>query len=291
MAASERCLLNLMKLQTYQSRWACPGSVAAAQARGFDGIEAQAPADSAERREWHKSIVDAGLDYIAEICTMGNYIPPPHASPQAHLDSFRMQVEAALECSPRFITTLAGSDAWELGEAVDFLGRLLAVGRELGVLVSVETHRSRCTFSPWATRLLLQQLPELRLTCDFSHWCCVCERLVLDEEPELLALCASRAHHIHARVGYDQGPQVPHPAAPEYAGVLIAHERWWRAIWHAQQAAGFTLTTMTPEFGPDGYLHTTPFTARPVADLIEINVWMARRQRRHFDDHFVPQAA
>lgn len=38
---------------------------------------------------------------------------------------------------------------------------------------------------------------------------------------------------------------------------------------------------MTPEFGPDGYLHTLPFTNAPVADLWEINTWMGREERRH----------
>ena len=40
--------------------------------------------------------------------------------------------------------------------------------------------------------------------------------------------------------------------------------------------------TMTPEFGPDGYLHTTPFTGVPVADLDQINAWMGARLRRQF---------
>ncbi len=118
----------------------------------------------------------------------------------------------------------------------------------------------------------------MRLTCDFSHWCCVCERLI-DSEPEVLALCAERGHHVHARVGYDQGPQVPHPAAPEYRPALEAHERWWKRIWKAQAERGTMVTTMTPEFGLDGYLQCAPFTQTPVADLDEINAWMAARER------------
>ena len=39
---------------------------------------------------------------------------------------------------------------------------------------------------------------------------------------------------------------------------------------------------MTPEFGPDGYLHCHPFTKEPVANLDEINAWMAVRQRERF---------
>src|SRR5262249_21443741 len=154
----------------------------------------------------------------------------------------------------------------------------MSISDDLGIVASFETHRSRSFFNPWTTRDILRQLPTLKLTCDFSHWCVVCERLV-DTEPDIIALCAERAHHIHARVGYDQGAQVPHPAAPEYREALDAHERWWTQIWRSQARRGLTVSTLTPEFGPDGYLHRLPFTGAPVADLEQINTWMAERQR------------
>ncbi len=211
---------------------------------------------------------------------------PVEASAERQLEDFSRQAEAALECEPLFLTVLAGCDAWPVAQSVEFFGRALERARELGVTASFETHRSRPTFHPWATRRLLEQLPALRLTCDFSHWCCVCERLVLETEPEILALCAARAQHVHARVGYAQGPQVPHPAAPEHRAALEAHERWWDAIWRAQ--AGRGIVTMTPEFGPDGYLQRAPFTDAPAADLDAINRWMAERQRERFGSLAVP---
>jgi hypothetical protein len=104
----------------------------------------------------------------------------------------------------------------------------------------------------------------------------------LDDDWDAVSEVAKHAQHIHARVGYDQGPQVPHPAAPEYASALASHQRYWEAIWSAQRAKGDSITTMTPEFGPDGYLHTAPFTQLPVADLWEINAWMGKTEREHF---------
>ena len=86
----------------------------------------------------------------------------------------------------------------------------------------------------------------------------------------------------HARIGYDQGPQVPHPAAPEFRPALAAHERWWSLIWQEQFARNFAISTVTPEFGPDGYLQCEPFTGKPVADEKEINLWMAKRERERF---------
>ena len=132
--------------------------------------------------------------------------------------SLMRQAAAALECGPMFITVIGGCDAWTLTQSVEFFGEAMEISKALGVRMSFETHRSRCLFNPWTTREILLQLPAMELTCDFSHWCVVCERLI-DTEPEIIALCAERAHHIHARVGYDQGPpRGPTSADPSAAG-------------------------------------------------------------------------
>ena len=51
----------------------------------------------------------------------------------------------------------------------------------------------------------------------------------------------------------------------------------------SQQARGYQVSTLTPEFGADGYLHHLPFTNVPVADLWSLNVWMGQTEREHFD--------
>ncbi len=100
--------------------------------------------------------------------------------------------------------------------------------------------------------------------------------------PRTTSPLRQRVCHIQARVGYDQGPQVPHPGAPEYAAALAFHQRHWEQVWASQRARGFACTTLTPEFGPDGYLHHLPYTNVPVADLWSLNRWMAAEQRAHF---------
>jgi sugar phosphate isomerase/epimerase len=276
-----------MELHIFKTLWGHTGgfdaAIAACEGGEFDGIEGPAPAASDERNDFRKKLAHHGLDFIAEICTAGSYVPKRQATVSEHLESLRHQAEAALECNPLFLTVIAGCDAWSLGQSVEFFGAAIAMGEELGITASFETHRSRSFFNPWVTRDILRQLPSLKLTCDFSHWCVVCERL-MDTEPEVIALCAERAHHVHARVGYDQGAQVPHPAAPEYREALEAHERWWAQIWRSQLLRGMAVSTLTPEFGPDGYLHCLPFTGMPVADLRQINAWVAERERRRFAD-------
>ncbi len=249
----------------------------------FDGIEGPLPTDHFARRDFTARLRERQIPFIAEITTGGGYVPHRREL-SAHLDDFRRKAEEARPAHPLFLTVLGGCDAWPIDQSVEFFSRALVIARELELAVSFETHRSRSTFNPWTTLALLERVPDLRLTCDFSHWCCVCERLVLNDELEVLARCAERAHHIHARVGYDQGPQVPDPRAPAYADALASHEAWWEKIWQTQKSAGKPVTTLTPEFGPDGYLHTLPFSETPIADLNDINLWMAHRQRAHFAD-------
>ena len=56
---------------------------------------------------------------------------------------------------------------------------------------------------------------------------------------------------------------------------------WWKVI-EAKRSDDQPYFTMTPEFGPDGYLQQLPFSKKPVGDLDEINQWMATRLKHEF---------
>jgi sugar phosphate isomerase/epimerase len=275
-----------MQLKIFKTLWGHQGDLAAAITQAttadFQGIEGPAPADKRSAAEYRQRLTDSGLDYLAEVCTAGSYVPERLASLQQHLDSFAEKLDHSLLLEPLFVSCLGGCDAWSEAQSIEFFGRALELATAAGVEVSFETHRSRSLFNPWVTERILQALPEMQITCDFSHWCVVCERL-MDAEMATIEAIAPRARHIHARVGYDQGPQVPHPGAPEYAEALRSHQRCWEVLWRAQRARGLPASTLTPEFGPDGYLQAAPFTREPVADLWELNRWMANAEREHFN--------
>jgi sugar phosphate isomerase/epimerase len=278
-----------MKLELFKTLWGHEGSLLEAaklcHEGGFSGFESPVPDDIDERNALIDTLNEHDLGLIAEISTAtpdGLYVPLPHRSPQEHLDSLKSKIEVCLSASPRFINTMAGYDGWSFSEVMEFHSGVLGIEAEFGLPVSVETHRGRSFNNPWRVRDVLLELPELKITCDFSHFCVVTERLVLDEEPGILLLCAHHAFHIHTRVGYNQGPQVTDPRAPESSEALLAHERWWDAIWKSQIERGFEASTITPEFGPDGYLHTLPYTEEPLGNLWEINQWIAHRQRDRF---------
>ncbi|HET8710527.1 MAG TPA: TIM barrel protein, partial [Spongiibacteraceae bacterium] len=252
-----------VQLQLFKTLWGFGGNPAKAAtqvlAANFDGIEAPAPGDDTDATEFAETLAHSGLSYIAEICTGGSYVPDRKATPAQHINDFETKLLRAKQLKPLFCNVMAGCDAWPLATQIDFFRRLIEIAETHAIVCSFETHRSRSMFNPWVTRDIVRALPQLKLTCDFSHWAVVMERLP-DSEWDIIEEVAGRAHHIHSRVGYEQGPQVPHPAAPEYAAALASHQRCWEAIWRSQLRRNFSMTTMTPEFGPDGYLHQLPFT-------------------------------
>ncbi|MGB6220678.1 sugar phosphate isomerase/epimerase family protein [Haloferula sp.] len=278
-----------MELKLYKTLWGhdggLPEAIELAAAAGFSGIEGPAPLDKTERAQFFADLDDGGMEWISEVSTCtaeGKFVPMPGYSAEAHLASLEEGVRRSLEGRPLFVNTMGGYDAWSHDEAMRFHEGVIHLEEKHGIDISVETHRGRSTYSPWLTRDLLLRLPELKITCDFSHWCVVSERLILDEEPEILALAAAHAYHIQPRVGYDQGPQVPDPRAPEHEPNLLAHERWWDVVWASMRERGRKVFTMTPEFGPDGYLQCAPFSGEPVANLWELNRWIGLRQKERF---------
>ncbi|HEU5100525.1 MAG TPA: TIM barrel protein [Roseiflexaceae bacterium] len=242
-------------------------------AQGYRAIETGLPA--AEDRDRFRALLDHyGFAYIAQIFTAGSTVAQ-------HLESFRAQIASAASLQPMLINSHSGRDSWSADACRQFFAEALAIEAEYGISVAHETHRGRILYTPWVTAELLNEFADLKLCCDYSHWVCVAERL-LDDQQAIFEQCAERCVHLHARVGYEEGPQVPDPRAPEYQRYLEAHEVWWRAIWQAQRARGLQQTTLTPEFGPPGYLHTLPYTRQPVADLAEICNWQATRQAEQF---------
>jgi hypothetical protein len=167
----------------------------------------------------------------------------------------------------------AGRDIFPFEANVAIFQRLIELGTETGIPLLVETPRRRPTYSAVETRRYVEALPELRLTADFSHWMVVHETDLSDQE-ETLDLAIERSSHIHARVGFEEGPQVPDPRAPEWEQHVQRHLALWQRIVEARRREGAAILTITPEFGPPNYMHTHPFSNEPVADVWEINVYV-----------------
>ncbi|MGO9309637.1 MAG: sugar phosphate isomerase/epimerase family protein [Spirochaetia bacterium] len=260
-----------MKLQWICTVWgmeAVPARerVKRAKAAGFDGVETGVPVDAGERRELKKLLDDAGMLLVAQQWTAG-------ADGAAHARSFEEQYRRSAEMGPLLVNSHTGRDIFSLKQNLEVFAAAGKLERELGIPVAHEVHRGRVTFSTLSTMALIDALPEVRLTADFSHWCCVHESLLEDQE-ESVKKAITHAFHVHARVGHAEAPQVTDPRAPEWKKEVDAHLKWWQSIVDARKAAGAGSLTICPEFGPPHYMATLPGTTTPVADQWAINSYM-----------------
>ena len=268
---------NHMKLTIFRHLWGVAGEwedlFPRIKLSGYHGIESALPSPN-DRNRLRSLLRKHGLEFIAQVFSQGKTVTE-------HLESLREQIADARTFTPRLINAHSGQDGFTEDDSARFFEGALRLEAEAGVAIAHETHRGRILYNPWITSRMLTRFPELKLCCDFSHWVCVCERLLKDQAG-IIRQCAKHCLHVHARVGYEQGPQVPDPRAPEYQRHQAAHEVWWRLIWEAQEKRGCRISTLTPEFGPPDYQHTLPFTRVPVSCLEEICDWQARRQANNF---------
>ena len=142
-----------------------------------------------------------------------------------------------------------------------------------GIAVVHETHRGKFSFALHVTERFLRANPELRIGADFSHWCNVANSL-LDDQPAALDLAISRADHIHARLGFAEGPQIPDQRAAEWAAALNRHLSWWDRIVERARDEGREYLCITPEFRLYLYMTIMPGSQQPIADQWAINVFM-----------------
>ncbi len=247
------------------------------KANGYSIIECPLP-DKAEHVRFRALLDQYGFDYISLIFTSGTSV-------NEHVDAFRSQIALSEALRPYMINSHSGFDGWDDDSSSRFFEQALALEEAMTVPVSHETHRGRILYNPWVTSRMLERFPSLKLCCDFSHWVCVCERL-LDTETDIIQQAADHCIHLHARVGYEEGPQVPDPRAPEYQLHVEAHERWWKMVWDSQIARNVSVSTLTSEYGPPNYLHTLPFSQTPVANLWEVCEWQTQRQAARFKELF-----
>jgi sugar phosphate isomerase/epimerase len=207
-----------------------------------------------------------GLDIVAQILTEGD-------TADAHLESLERFAADAIETDPILVNLHAGRDIFDFADNVRIFERIVRLSQESSIPFAVETHRSRPTYNAIDTVRYLREIPDLRLTADFSHWMVVHESDLSDQNANVQT-AIDRSIHIHARVGYAEGPQVPDPRAPEWEGHVDRHIDLWRRIVQARSTSGAPFLTITPEFGPPDYMHTSPFSRAPVADAWEVNVFM-----------------
>lgn len=200
---------------------------------------------------------DSGLDLATMIMTEGNDAPD-------HLASMERELARVGPLNPHHIVCHGGLDRFDHREAVSFFEGAVTLERDLGIDVAHETHRSRILFTPWATARVLDAVPDINLAVDLSHWMLVAER-PLDDELDIIRQAGSHMIHLDARVGYEEGPQVPDPSAPEWETHVAMFDRWWDEAITARTSDAPLV--VVPEYGPPPYQQTLPHTGEVTSDL------------------------
>ncbi len=247
-----------------------------AKTSGYDGVEIWAPKDSIKQIEISNILNNYNMKVIF-LCGSN-----PSLTFKKSLDEYEKYLKNTLELRPIAVNSHTGSDFYNFNQNMAFLELAEKLSNEYKIPVYHETHRGRFSYSIPETIRYLEKKETLNLTLDISHWIVVHESL-LDNREEFLKKIIQRSNHIHARVGFEEGPQINDPSAPEWEKVIERHLDIWEAViqktWNENKSA-----TITTEFGPPGYMPTLPFTQKPVSDQWKANVFIMNKLKKRIKE-------
>jgi hypothetical protein len=197
---------------------------------------------------------------------------------QTYLNDLRIQLSALAETGkgtlqPLFISAQVGREFFTPEEIDSCVECCRQINKESGIPVYQETHRNKWPYAVHILPPVLKRHPDILLTLDISHWFCVSESY-LEDQQEAVQLAISRTRHVHARIGHTQGSQVADPALPEYQQALAAHLNVWD-VWIAnKKKENISVCTITPEFGPPPYLTILNNNTNVQQQQWKLNLWM-----------------
>ena len=244
-----------------------------ASAAGYDGIEVWVPTDKKGSIELN----DAVKKYNLKLGLLAGGHDKDFIN---HKKQFQASINAGIELNPIYINCHTGKDYFLFQQNKELISYTTQQSVSSGIPIYHETHRGRSLFAGHITKSFVDDIQQLRLTLDISHWCNVHESLLADQQ-ETVEMALSRTDHIHARIGHPEGPQVNDPRAPEWEPVVKQHFEWWDKIVERKKKNGELVTILT-EFGPPDYMPTLPYTKQPLGNQWEINVHMMQVLRKRY---------
>ncbi|MFC3198871.1 sugar phosphate isomerase/epimerase [Parapedobacter deserti] len=276
-----------MKVDFYCPRWGAENIAwhhfaQRAKQEGFAGVEVFPLGDKPNNKDMVDVLSDSGLSYILL-----------HAELQEGRDfdrytaALERNLYALLEyqnghAKPQFIVSQTGREYYSRAQMEVCFAICDRISRESAISIIQETHRNKWSFAAHVVKEYLEVFPSLELALDFSHWVCVSESF-LEDQHDAVDLAIRHGRHLHARVGFPEGPQVTDPRALENEEALMHHLAWWDRWIEYLKETGAERATITPEFGPYPYMAYRPFTTQTVADQWEINCWMRQMLNARYE--------
>lgn len=238
---------------------------------GFDGIEINIPTDSIFETNFYDVLNDERRQNSDFICVLQQVLGTQPETPNSYLEQVMKRLDNLVHYQPNFINSHTGRDYFSFDDNCKIIEAIENFSVKNNIPVYHEIHRGRFTFHSLTTLGYLEKFPELQLVGDLSHWCVVSESMLQNQE-QIVSKVIPHIQHLHARVGFEQSPQVNHPFAPEWESYLNQYLKWWTAIldYHKHNDE----FTITPEFGPYPYMPEQPFTKEPLANQGELIIQM-----------------
>lgn len=260
------------ELLFFQTNWGFEGSWEAfflkTKSSGYDGVEVWLPKNARVQQEVSKGLKKHQLKVIY-LCGTNKSL-----SFKESLLAYENDLKRAIVQKPYAINSHTGSDFFSFEQNMKFLKLANDLSNKYNIPIHHETHRGRFSYALPETKRYLNSDSAFRLTLDISHWMVVHESL-LAQQQQLLDEVMERTDHVHARVGFEEGPQVNNPQAPEWDKALNRHLSIWESIILSHWKTGKPMT-ITTEFGPPNYLPTAPFTQKPLSNQWEANVFIMK---------------
>ncbi|WP_324027303.1 sugar phosphate isomerase/epimerase [Maribacter sp. BPC-D8] len=241
--------------------------------KGFEGIEINLPNDKTFENELLDELQNIRKRNPSFIVVLQQVLPVKKETVQEYISNVLKQLKRTLPYQPDFINSHTGKDHYSFDENSKVIEAIESFSSKHKIPIYHEIHRGRFTFHSASTLTYLQKYPKLKLVGDLSHWCVTSESMLQDQE-HVLEQIFPHIIHIHARIGFEQCPQVNNPFAPEWEAYLDQFMTWWqRIIKQHQTLSNFTIT---PEFGPFPYMPQAPFSKEPLANQLELNIEMKK---------------
>lgn len=172
-----------------------------------------------------------------------------------YLFLLREQLFFLAKLKPLFISAQVGREYY----SVEQISRCIELCDEVELSTAVpifqETHRNKWSYGIHRIAPILDIFPDLKLTLDLSHWYCVSESF-LEDQQLLLIRILKHVHHVHARIGHTQGAQVHDVSNAINLNIIKEHMLVWQKYLDLKIDENIMSLTFTTEFGPPPYLNS-----------------------------------
>jgi sugar phosphate isomerase/epimerase len=251
--------------------------------QGFDGVEINFPEDDVFIEEFMTEIQAMRNEHPKFTFIAQQVLENKAETATEYTERMSERLRFLLALHPDAINSHTGKDFFDFKENVAIIDAAEQLSEQARIPIWHEIHRGRFSFHLKTLLNYLTVFPRLNLIADLSHFCVVSESNLNDQQ-DLLTQIYPHIRHIHARVGFEQSPQVNHPFAPEWKKHLDRYVNWWTEIIQCQANQGKVELTITPEFGPFPYMPQIPFSMEPTADQLEINLQLKKYLQQKWKD-------